>query len=495
MLFCLPCDWVFSLDLPSRHSVVAQLNEVKPFDASGDIKCLLAPGAYTLSWRIRLDKPLWWDSKPVHFTLSKDDVPVSERKCVLSKSYMRVEHFKVPTIRVVENGWREYEVGEFIVESGERMCQLKFAMVGDDSKTGISLDGVVVQPTSPSLHVSAEALSRAGDHISHVTSCPCDPFYPYFHYLPCQSTGRGCSTCRAEIPVWRALVDSEVGVESRLRKSFQPSTVETLLGQYNEGIRAQEEGNWGFAEYSFSELRRDIVCSVGQLEKQDYDFLLAWADLPLAQLFQFRGGADMLNSAMNLRQEVLECVMPLHASHESLVRVCKTFFFTAQYEWGAAVTSSETRNDAILGYATLMSCNEDEAEAQLCFLLCVDHEYSGSFKKSSRWIQEANRLWKNIHSPDEGNSCRFVYFLRYEAQTLMNLGNYQEAVNLLEDSIHSIQDLERLRKVHKMLEECVTEIRKGTTVIDDSQVAVYNEKLAESQRRLQRSLDGVDYGV
>lgn len=520
--------------------MVAQLKEVKPFNASGEINCPLLPGAYTLSWRIRLDKPLWWDSAPVHFRLSKDDVQVDERKCVLSKSYIRVEQFKVPKIRVVENGWREYDVGEFVVESGARMCHLKFAMECQDFKTGISMDGVVVQPrrTARVESVSTETLPFAGEpsralewtdnpvdrqkmedwstshstsatenveklepqssqgkrgisQESHVTSCLCDPFYPYFHFLPYQSTTapRDCSPRPAEIPVWRALVDSEVGVESRLRKSLEPSTVERLLGQYGEGVRAQEQRNWKVAEYNFSELRLEIVCSVGQLEKQDYNFLLAWVDLPLAQLFQFQGGADMLNSVMNIRKEVLECVMPLQGSHESLVRVCKTYFYTAQYEWGAAVMSTQTKDEAILGYATLMACNEGEAEAQLCFLLCLDHEYSGTSKESLRWIQEANQVLKN-KSPDEGSSCR-DHFLLYESKLLMNLGYYQEAVKLLEDSIHIIQDPELALKVDKVLEECRSEIEKRTTVIDDSQLAAYNEKPAESQGCLQRSPDGL----
>ncbi|KAG0555084.1 hypothetical protein KC19_12G143300 [Ceratodon purpureus] len=445
----------------------------------------------------------------------------------------------MPTIRVVENGWREYDVGEFVVEKEERVCHLKFAMQGQDPKTGISLDGVTVQPSSTTCveSVSAETLSIADEHSRalestdnsidhqpghqtmddleklepqagsqrkgviasqqpHVTSCLSDPFYPYFHCLPkCQSTTttRERSTSSAEIPVWRALVDSEVGIESRIRKSFKPSTIEILLRQYSEGVLAQEQSNWEAAEYNFSEVRRHIVCSVGQLEKQDYAFLLAWADIPLAQLFQLRGGASMLNSAMNIWKEVVECVTPLQGSHESLVRVCGTYFYTAQYEWGAAVMCPQTQTKAIRGYATLMACNEGEAEAQLCFLLCVDHEYSGSLKESLRFIQRSNRLRNETPAEEGYNSCR-IYFLHCEAKLLMSLGNYQEAVKLLEDPVHVIQDPELALKVYTMLKECVTEIRKGKGVIDDSQLAAYNEILAESQHRLQHILDGVENG-
>ena len=66
----------------------------------------------------------------------------------------------------------------------------------------------------------------------------------------------------------------------------------------------------------------------------------------------------------------------------------------------------------------------------------------------------------------------------------MNLENYQEAMKLLEDSIHIIHDPEFDQKIDKVLEEGHNEIKKMTTIIDDLQLAASKKKPTKSQGRL-----------
>lgn len=135
--------------------VIAQLERVTRFEASGEMKCSLPPGTYTFSWRIFLLRPSGWGSDPVLFTLSKNNEPVDERKCFMTledSANQDVEHFKLPTIRIGETGWREFDVGEFVVESEEKITHLNFAMSSaeGDCKTGLFMDGVVLQQQCPS---------------------------------------------------------------------------------------------------------------------------------------------------------------------------------------------------------------------------------------------------------------------------------------------------------------------------------------------------------
>jgi len=95
-----------------------------------------------------------WHSEPAHFTFSKNDDGNMECKCYIDPrphvSRLPVEQFSLPTIRVVESGWTEYDVGEFVVERGEESCKLKFAVFAIYSgswKSGLFLDGAVVRPT------------------------------------------------------------------------------------------------------------------------------------------------------------------------------------------------------------------------------------------------------------------------------------------------------------------------------------------------------------
>jgi hypothetical protein len=62
-----------------------------------------------------------------------------------------VPGYNLPKIREVADDWREFDVGDFVVERGEEMTLLKFQMLEIDfgfAKSGLCLDGVVVQLTN-----------------------------------------------------------------------------------------------------------------------------------------------------------------------------------------------------------------------------------------------------------------------------------------------------------------------------------------------------------
>lgn len=136
---------------------IARLKSVCWFDVKGEIVCSLPPGGYTVSWRAYLSANSdGWDSEPVHFTFSKNETEViCESKCYINRTRsgtsglpIQVEQFSLPTIRVVENDWTEYDVGEFVVEGGKENCALKFAMLATAGfwKSGLSLDGIFIRP-------------------------------------------------------------------------------------------------------------------------------------------------------------------------------------------------------------------------------------------------------------------------------------------------------------------------------------------------------------
>lgn len=149
----------------TRFPEVAELKLVWWFAARGETECWLPAGTYTLSWRILLKENLLnWNLKPATFSLTKNDGEVTERKCFIDprpriiNSQQQAQDaagFHLPTVRVVENGWREYDVGEFSVEKGREDSSsrtvLKFSMTaieGACPKSGVCLDGVVVRPSN-----------------------------------------------------------------------------------------------------------------------------------------------------------------------------------------------------------------------------------------------------------------------------------------------------------------------------------------------------------
>lgn len=139
----------------SRFLEVAKFERVWWFEGRGELDYrMLASGTYTFSWRIHLTHPVndGWISEPVNFTLSKNDKEDEECRRFMSTypevSRQPVGQFKLLEIRVFENGWREYNVGEISVVEGEELCMLKFAMKaireGQRWKTGLCVDGICI---------------------------------------------------------------------------------------------------------------------------------------------------------------------------------------------------------------------------------------------------------------------------------------------------------------------------------------------------------------
>jgi hypothetical protein len=161
-------DLIVSEKLITRFPEVAELKQVFWFEASGDFEVALPPGSYTLSWRIQLERPSCFSNEPVHFTFSKNDLDVSECVCYIDPrpevALRATGNYKLPTIRVLGNGWQEYDVAEFFVGRGEPSCTLQVFLISSQNpgfwKSGISMDGIVIRRTS-----IIENLQRDSSHL------------------------------------------------------------------------------------------------------------------------------------------------------------------------------------------------------------------------------------------------------------------------------------------------------------------------------------------
>ena len=138
------------------------------FEAKGEIEFSLPPGAYTFTWRMYLADLQGWDDEPAHFTLLKNDAENFECKCYIDHkpdvTRRLVQHFRLPTVRVLETGWSEYDVGEFIVEKREETCSLKFCMMAIQRgswKSGLLMDGIVIRPTETVRRIPSITSPRA----------------------------------------------------------------------------------------------------------------------------------------------------------------------------------------------------------------------------------------------------------------------------------------------------------------------------------------------
>lgn len=142
---------------------MACLREVCWFHTSGNIKCQLPPGTYTLSWRIQYEIRTersygvhGWDRLPTEFSVSATDgsQKTTTHRYLTNWPYNAVHQNQLADltpVRLVEDSWFEFDAGEITVVDEEELTSLEFSMVETESghwKSGIILDGVVLRPSS-----------------------------------------------------------------------------------------------------------------------------------------------------------------------------------------------------------------------------------------------------------------------------------------------------------------------------------------------------------
>lgn len=140
---------------------MANLKKVCWFHVSGELKCVLPPGAYTLSWRLQYEThrdpgPDGWAAAPTKFHLAMSDgsQATNSQRFLTTHSENAVlqnELENLTPLRLVEDNWMEYDAGEILVRDGETETALIFSMIEIQSgqwKSGMNLDGIVLRPTS-----------------------------------------------------------------------------------------------------------------------------------------------------------------------------------------------------------------------------------------------------------------------------------------------------------------------------------------------------------
>ncbi|KAL3689802.1 hypothetical protein R1sor_016111 [Riccia sorocarpa] len=185
------------------------------------------------------------------------------------------------------------------------------------------------------------------------------------------------------VPLYRGFIQSEECLEHLLPGQLPLRKELELLN--GEGKAALEDGDWKKAESSFLKCKSQLILATESLEKQVFGFLQAWVYTPLAQMYQFPDGADTMDSgsridflrkAMSLREEMLDCILPLGDS--TMIEACKSYLCTALYELGELTGSPADQRGAVQQYPGIDDF--EEAEAHICVLLWCDHYFSGNLE-------------------------------------------------------------------------------------------------------------------
>ncbi|XP_062120508.1 F-box protein PP2-A13-like [Humulus lupulus] len=140
--------WNYIPTEESRFHTVAYLQQIWWFEVIGELELELAPGSYSLYFRLQLgkasrrfgrrvcnlDQVHGWDLKPARFHLSTSNGHKASSECHLNN----------------HGNWVHYRVGDFVVENPNMLVRINFSMVQIDcthTKGGLCLDTVYIYPT------------------------------------------------------------------------------------------------------------------------------------------------------------------------------------------------------------------------------------------------------------------------------------------------------------------------------------------------------------
>ena len=407
------------------------VKEVKYFQAFGVIELPFPPGTYTLSWRLRLDNPSGWESHPVHFILSTDDVKVDERKGFISTSAevssRRVDEFELPTIRVKENGWLEYDVGEFVVETGRpRPTLLKFAMRSfeGDCKTGISLDGVVVQRSSTT---GLPAISEC-DGLKLMTSMyemRRDAFYWQW----------------VDGIIYRPRL-TEVGKHLEIFLGINSGHSKVLLGYAERGLDSEAQWNWDEAIRCYREFRKYLGGQLQQGQQQQqgqndvrahsYLWLDTWATVPDLLWQQFVAAGDQLKECISGWEELRNRWPRGDVAHWSMRQhQALAMLERNHYEEDCPRRKDvEAVNLFLNAYTPDVTQSDQETLTRMSFILFRHHYWAWRFVKAQQWMNITLDFLKFL--PKKMQGLRFEV-LWGQKQLLISAGKQSEAKDVVCD--------------------------------------------------------------
>ncbi|CAL5209482.1 unnamed protein product [Lathyrus oleraceus] len=140
--------WIYIPTEESRFKNVAYLQQMWWVEVAGELEFLFPVGSYSVTFRLKLGKPLkrlgrrvcnvdqvhGWDVKPVRFKLT-----TSNDECSISECYLNE----------LEE-WVYYHVGDFVVVKPNEPMKIKFSLAQIDcthTKGGLCVDSAIICPS------------------------------------------------------------------------------------------------------------------------------------------------------------------------------------------------------------------------------------------------------------------------------------------------------------------------------------------------------------
>jgi len=97
----------------------------------------------------------------------------------------------------------------------------------------------------------------------------------------------------------------------------------------NLGFLGQDHADWEGAIFQFEWCRELLKFSRTAIEKESFDWLLVWADIPLAQLYEFR--RMEFRKALDIWKEIF-CLVPRDGNATYMVIAINFHIYAGMYQ-------------------------------------------------------------------------------------------------------------------------------------------------------------------
>ena len=256
------------------------------------------------------------------------------------------------------------------------------------------------------------------------------------------------------------LVQSTTGLEHHLHKLPVPIH---LAYQRHSGLarECQQFCDWENAVFNFEWCKELLKLGRLQIERDTLEWLIVWADVPLADLYEIR--KMQYRKALDLRREMF-CMVQDKKSD---------VYFTLHYHimagmYQCAVSDHPEVKDVVVHHFThlfrLGGLDNWACEERCLFFLYEKHFRFGNFEASLHYIRQAKKHLPE-HKWDDKELSDYVF---KEAVCLIYLRNYEEAEQVVKE--HWTKTNEVLEKLPAELQALMQALKNPQYVGDNFQI-------------------------
>lgn len=268
------------------------------------------------------------------------------------------------------------------------------------------------------------------------------------------------------------VVQSQAGLEHHLQKL--PVPISLAFRRHSDfGRVCQHLADWGTAIFHFEWCKELLKLSRSATEKETYDWLTAWACVPLVELYGY--GIRHFKNALDSIMEIWECVKQDDSNtlddRKDIQAQLVMLMYAARYRCAVA-EYPDMKGVIVRNYGSLVGSEEWASEESLLQYLYSSNLVHGDVEASLDCILRRKQL-VNEHVSGQEHDAKIMDFVIMEALCLITLRRVEDANRVVNEYWVSSgkRQVELPAKLQLLLKACASkkmDIRSQIELLEPS---------------------------